>query len=115
VEVEDTAAAMEGEMDAVMAENLVYRAGGFSKENFTPSLKDAESGGLSTFDSRAAVFANSTSKRAQVIDVSKLQNLRAIPDAPPPGHVSIAPIEAASLRGWAATKQSTTTHPLLKN
>ena len=108
-EAEEVSAAMEGELDDLMEEGLVYRAGGFTEQNFTPRLDDTK--GLSTFDSPAGVFENSSSNSAQVIDTSKLVNLRASPDPPPEGHVSIRPGDAAGLRAWAETRGSTTTHP----
>ena len=102
------AAAMDGETDIIMEEGLIYRAGGFTEQNFTP--RDNES--LSAFETPETVFTNSTSNTAQVIDTSKLENLQVRATSPPEGHVSITPRTPSDLRGWQQSRGQTPAHPL---
>jgi RHS repeat-associated protein len=87
---------------------VVYRGGSRTVDNFTPR-PGLDTTGLSTFDNLGA-FKPGT--KVQVIDVSKLRSLRAVPDAEPPGHVSIAPRDITELPGWAGTRGTGQAHPL---
>jgi RHS repeat-associated protein len=103
--------AVAGEFSGVAGDvpNLLYRGGSATPNNFTPRPL-IDSTGLSTFDTLEA--ATPPGGKAQVIDVSKLKSLLAIPDAPPEGHVSITPEDAALLEEWAATRGTGQVHPL---
>jgi hypothetical protein len=57
---------------------------------------------LSTFDNPRA--AAPEGGKAQIIDTSKLKLVEAHPDAPPPGHVSLAPADSNLIEAWAATR-----------
>jgi hypothetical protein len=48
--------------------------------------------------------------KVQPIDLSKLRSLRGVPDAPPPGHVSISPWEMSELPGWAGMRGTGRVH-----
>ena len=68
---------------------IVYRGGSQTPDNLTPR-PDIDTQGLSTFETLE--LAVQPGGKAQVIDVSRLQApLMGVPDAPPPGHVSIRP------------------------
>jgi hypothetical protein len=86
----------------------VYRGGSATDVNLTPS-PSKDPGGLSTFDTLER--ATEPGGKAQVIDTTRLRNLEAIPDPPPPGHVSIRPHDPTEIPAWAATKESGETHP----
>jgi hypothetical protein len=89
---------------------LVYRGGSAKPDNLTPR-PGVDRTGLSTFDNLEA--ATPPGGKAQVIDTSKLKPLLvAMPDAPPPGHVSIGPLDPALIDEWAATRGTGQTHPL---
>ncbi len=95
---------------AAMTEGVVYRGGSDTPANLTPR-PGIDTTGLSTWDTLEA--AVEPGGKAQVIDVSKLQPpLAAIPDAPPPGHVSITPSDPELIAQWAATRGTETVHPL---
>jgi len=88
---------------------LVYRGGSATADNLTPRpILDPT--GLSTFDNLEA--ATLPGGKAQIIDTSKLRSLSAVPDAPPPGHVSITPEDDALIAKWAATRGTGQIHPL---
>ena len=99
----------EGASANVITEGVVYRGGSFTDQNFTPR-PGVDTTGLSTFDSLEA--AAQPGGKAQIIDVSKLNNLKAVPDAPPPGHVSITPGDTALLEEWMGTRGTSIVHPL---
>jgi hypothetical protein len=99
---------------------IVYRKGGAGPSNLTPRPPRApgdewDDTGLSTWNSLGAVDAGkpafSAGDRVAAIDLSKLNNLRGVPDDPP-GHVSIQPIDMSQLEAWAASKGSKPPHPL---
>lgn len=74
----------------ILTEGTVYRAGGNTLNNYTPSLpKDIE--GLSTFSSTDVLKQRLPNvKKAQVLDLSKLgSDLIAVDDGG--GHISIKP------------------------
>jgi hypothetical protein len=83
------------------ASHLVYRGGSRSADNLTPR-PGIDSTGRSTFDTPGA--AAPKGGKVQVIDTSKLKCTIACPDAPPPGHVSIRPLDPADIPGWAGTR-----------
>jgi hypothetical protein len=88
----------------------VYRGGSATPDNLTPR-PGIDTTGLSTFDNLEA--ATPPGGKAQVIDTSKLKPpLVATPDAPPAGHVSIAPQDPALIAEWAATRGTGQIHPL---
>ena len=97
-------------------DGLVFRSGGHTPDTFTPRPGlDLE--GLSTFDTLEA--AVKPGGKAQIIDMAKVeQPLVGVPDAPPPGHVSIrsgAAITETVLQetaDWAATRGTGVVHPL---
>lgn len=91
------------------APRLVYRGGSKTPDSLTPR-PGIDTSGLSTFDSLEG--AVKPGAKAQVIDTTKLKSLSAVPDAPPPGHVSITPGTEAGVVDWAATRGSGTVHPL---
>jgi len=46
-----------------------------------------------------------------MIDVSRLSQLQAQSDPPPPGHVSITPKDVSRLGEWKASRGTGTIHP----
>jgi hypothetical protein len=101
-------AAQMAESGSVMRSGVVYRGGSNTPKNLTPR-PGIDSSGLSTFDSLEG--AVEPGGKAQVIDVSRLKTLVARPDAPPPGHVSLAPKDLGLVEEWAATRGMQTVHP----
>jgi RHS repeat-associated protein len=89
------------------ASQLVYRGGSATASNFTPR-PGLDSTGLSTFDNLEA--ATGPGGKAQIIDLGRLTSLSGVPDAPPPGHVSITPGDAALLEEWSATRGTEVIH-----
>jgi hypothetical protein len=104
---------------------IVYRSGALTRDNFTPrperdtQSRPGQEPGLSTFES----FESGSGRKYQKIDLSRLKPpLQGFPDDPAqggtPGHVSIAPADAAGkvdqeqLEEWAATRGTQRTHPL---
>ena len=83
------------------APQYVYREGSRSADNLTPR-PGVDDTGLSTFDTPAAAAPNGG--KVQVIDTTKLKCTVACPDAPPRGHVSIRPPDAAEIPGWAGMR-----------
>jgi hypothetical protein len=83
------------------APQLVYRGGSRQPDNLTPR-PGVDTTGLSTFDNPAAAAPNGG--KVQVIDTSKLTLVQAHPDAPPAGHVSLAPADSSLIEEWAATR-----------
>ena len=79
----------------------MYRGGSRSADNLTPR-PGVDDTGLSTFDTPAAAAPNGG--KVQVIDTTKLKCTVACPDAPPRGHVSIRPPDAAEIPGWAGMR-----------
>jgi hypothetical protein len=61
----------------------------------------ADPTGLPTFDN-PSYFESGT--KLQVIDTSLLKLVQAFPDAPPEGHVSLAPADSSLIEEWAATR-----------
>lgn len=94
--------------DAANAPAYVYRGGSASADNLTPR-PGVDNTGLSTFDTVEA--ATPPGGKAQVIDTGRLSSLSAVPDAPPPGHVSITPGDPALVEQWAATRGTGQVHP----
>lgn len=90
------------------APERVYRGGSATDKNLTPRASDIE--GLSTFNNIES--ATPPGGKAQVIDTSKLNALEAVPDAPPPGHVSIRPKDPSQMSGWIDARTGGVTHPL---
>jgi hypothetical protein len=68
---------------------------------------------LSTYDNPEAAAPNGG--KAQVIDTSQLKLLEAFPDAPPEGHVSLAPSDSGLIDEWAATRGTEVISPLTQN
>jgi len=68
--------------------------------------------GLSTFDNPGA-FESGT--KLQVIDTSRLKLIQGFPDAPPPGHVSLAPADSSLIEPWAATRGAADVHPFTQD
>lgn len=97
--------------DAADAPQLVYRGGSKEPMNMTPRpVKDPE--GLTAWNTpEAAVAASPSSNKIQVVDTSKLNNVKAIPDASSPGHVSLTPGTAEELAEWAVTRGTDVVHP----
>jgi len=77
--------------------------------NFTPRAADAATG-LSTFDTLEA--ATLPGGKAQVIDVSQLSNLKAVPNGPP-GHYGIVP-RTGNMQEWISTRGTTQLHELTR-
>jgi hypothetical protein len=92
---------------------LVYRRGSKFSDNLTPR-PGIDLDGLSTFDSLER--AVKPGEKAQVIDTEKLQNLTAILNEPPPGHVSLTlvPGDSQMLEAWARTRGTGVIHPLTR-
>ncbi len=105
---EEVTAAMEGEVDALV-EGTLFRNGAFTEMNFTPRAVDVSSG-LSTFDTLEA--ATAPGGKAQVIDVSQLSNLKAVPNGPP-GHYGIFP-RGEQMQEWVSTRGTTQVHELTR-
>lgn len=80
---------------------LVYRGGSAQPANLTPQ-PGVDTTGLSTYDNPEAAAPNGG--KVQVIDTSQLKLVQAFPDAPPPGHVSLAPADSSLIESWAATR-----------
>lgn len=57
---------------------------------------------MSTYDNPEAAAPNGG--KVQVIDTSQLKLVQAYPDAPPPGHVSLAPADSSLIEAWAAMR-----------
>jgi hypothetical protein len=100
---------------------LVTRSGvGWVKPTDSPAIPDnltprpgIDRIGLSTFDNLEA--ATPPGGKAQVIDTNRLTPpLVATPDAPPPGQVSISPLDPAVIDEWAATRGTGQIHPLIQ-
>ena len=90
---------------------LVYRGGSDSIDNLTPR-PGIDTTGLSTFDTlEAAVLPG---QKAQVIDTSRFTTLRAVPDPPPEGHVSITPGSARAIADWASQRGTGVEHALTR-
>ena len=94
---------------------VVYRGGSRTPDNLTPR-PGIDIQGLSTFETLE--FAVQPGSKAQAIDVSRLPApLVAVPDAPPPGHVSIRhgfeliPEVLQVTAEWAASRGTGVTHP----
>jgi hypothetical protein len=68
--------------------------------------------GLSTFDNPGAFESG---KKLQVIDTSRLKLVQAFPDAPPPGHVSLAPADSSLIQDWAATRGTPEVSPFTQD
>jgi len=94
---------------------IVYRGGSRTPDNLTPRL-GIDRQGSSTFETLELTVQ--PGGKAQVIDLSRLQApLVGVPDAPPPGHVSIRPGLALtpevlhSTAEWAASRGTGVLHP----
>jgi hypothetical protein len=86
---------------------IVFRGGGDSDANLTPRPVRDDSG-LSTYDD-PLVAMGENSKKAQIIRTGQLgPDLVAVPDAPPPGHVSIRPRDMTAMPDWQATRPDLT-------
>jgi RHS repeat-associated protein len=83
------------------APQLVYRGGSAELNNLTPR-PGIDTTGLSTYDNPAA--AAPKGGKVQVIDTSLLKLVQPYPDAPPAGHVSLAPVDSSLIEEWAATR-----------
>lgn len=83
------------------APQLVYRGGANTPTNLT-ARPGIDTTGWSTFDTPGAAAPNGGP--VQVIDTSRLNLVRAFPDAPPAGHVSLAPADSSLIEGWGATR-----------
>ncbi|KUL25122.1 RHS repeat-associated core domain-containing protein [Actinoplanes awajinensis] len=81
---------------------FVFRGGSDTAPNLTPqAAKDPT--GLSTFDD--PLTAMGKGNKAQIIRTDELgPGLRAVPDPPPPGHVSIQPTDMSRLPEWQNTR-----------
>lgn len=100
---------------ATSPSKIVYRGGSRTPDNLTPR-PGIDIRGLSTFETLE--FAVQPGGKAQAINVSRLPvPLVAVPDAPPPGHVSIRPgfeLTPEVLQvtpEWAASRGTGVTHP----
>ena len=91
---------------------LVYRGGSAQAANLTPRPGIDESG-LSTFDTPEA--AAPSGGKVQVIDTGRLKLVKANPDSPPPGHVSLAPADGSQIEEWAATRGTEEIHPFTQD
>jgi len=91
---------------------LVYRGGSAQTDNLTPR-PGIDTTGLSTYDNPAAAAPNGG--KVQVIDTSLLKLNGAFPDAPPPGHVSLAPGDAGLIDPWAVTRGTGVVDPLTQD
>jgi hypothetical protein len=94
--------------DDVAPPRYVYRGGSASDANLTPR-PGIDHTGLSTYDNIEA--ATPPGGKAQVIDTTRMRNLAAHPDSPPPGHVSIRPHDPSEVSDWAASRGADETHP----
>jgi hypothetical protein len=97
-----------------MTAKVVYRGGSRTPNNLTPR-PGIDKQGLSTFE--ALEQAVQPGGKAQVIALSRLHPpLVAVPDAPPPGHVSIRPGVALTpevmrtTAEWASSRGTSVTH-----
>ena len=84
-----------------------FRGGSATDNNLTPRPQDVE--GLSTFDNLEA--ATKPGGKAQLIDTSKLNELEAVADAPPAGHVSIRPKDKTRMQEWIDSRDAPEPHP----
>jgi len=91
---------------------FVYRGGSAQPDNLTPR-PELDPNGLSTYDTPEAAAPNGG--KVQVIDTTKLKLLRANPDGPPEGHVSLAPEDESLIEGWAATRGTMELSPLTED
>jgi hypothetical protein len=62
------------------------------KNKLVPGLRNCDSGG-----------------KAQAIDVSQLENLRAVPNGPP-GHFGILPRDPSRMQEWISTRGTNPAH-----
>lgn len=88
--------------------NLVYRGGSRSMDNLTPR-PGQDPTGLSTFD--RPELAARPGEKVQVIDTTRLTKVRAYPDPPPDGHVSLRR-DLSEIPDWAATRGTGQEHEL---
>lgn len=51
----------------------------------------------------------------QVIDTGQLKLVQAFPDAPPAGHVSLAPADSSMIEEWAATRGTPEVSPFTQD
>jgi RHS repeat-associated protein len=91
-----------GAEDAPLAEGKVFVNGTSTANNLTPRLTDTN--GLSGFDTLEG--ATPPGGKAQCFDIACLGEggLGAFPDEPPPGHISIRPLEPGGLEAWLASR-----------
>jgi hypothetical protein len=94
-----------GSMSAATADAAVHDSD--TDENFTPrppseSHPRGDDTGLSTYDTPEA--ASPKGGKVQKIDTSLLKCTVACPDASPPGHVSVRPVDPAEIPDWMATR-----------
>jgi len=94
---------------------FVYRGGSATPDNLTPR-PGVDTTGISTFDSLEAAIG--PGGKAQKIDLQKVGDpLVGVPDAPPPGHVSVRPGAeltadvVKAIEDWAATRGTGGVHP----
>jgi hypothetical protein len=81
----------------------VFRGGPLTDTNMTPRPGTDDSG-LSTYDDPHLAMGEKGNK-AQIIQTDLLgPDLVAVPDAPPPGHVSIRPVDMSTMPEWQATR-----------
>ena len=81
----------------------VFRGGSDTNANLTPRPVNDDSG-LSTYEDPLTAMGEK-GKKAQIIRTDELgPDLVAVPDAPPPGHVSIRPADMTTMPEWQATR-----------
>jgi RHS repeat-associated protein len=82
---------------------FIFRGGGPTDANLTPR-PGTDDTGLSTYDDPHLAMGERGNK-AQIIRTELLgADLVAVPDAPPPGHVSIRPSDMSTMPEWQATR-----------
>ena len=94
---------------------MLYRTGTKGQKNLTPRASDLD--GLSMFDSMAALVAAGAGKSGDTVQVFDRvlllqEGLDAVSTPPPPGHVSLGPLDPLELDAWIATRDAALESPL---
>jgi len=98
----------DGKCDAAQYLGMMYRNASGTADSLTPrpGIDDIAGGGLSFWNSLDALNPG----KYVVVDASKLQQLKAVLDNNPIGHITVSPATLQELQAWAATRGSGIVH-----